>query len=651
MSLGRIAAAALVTSLLAPAVAAAADAPAWLQQAARTPSAAIDEGADAVVLLDDLQVVVSDDGRSTTTRRRYAVRVMNRDGASAAAVREVYSTDAARIRLMRGWIVSDGRSEELGRAVIADVALVENDVYNESRARVMSAGDRIVAGAVFGAETEIVERTVFTQFDWWLQEQWPVHRVQRTLTVPAAWEARSLTLNHAPIEPTRSGASYVWALDNLPPLSAETAAPPFSAVVPRLAVTYFDGRSRAGAFDSWGAVSRWLASLAEGRGAATETVTARTQQLIAGGTSFLDRVRAIARYAQGVQYISIQTGIGRGGGYVPRAAAEVLAKNYGDCKDKANLMRAMLASVGIEARLVTIYAGDPDYVREVWPSPQQFNHAIVAIAAPDDLDLPAVIDHATAGRLLLFDPTDEHTPLGHLPLHLHGSLALIVDTGGGPLVRVPPARLDAHQSRREIEATVNGDGMLLGRVVVSTMGEPARQERFVRASLPETEYTALLETRIRRDLANARVTAAIIDDDFADDRFGITMQVAAPSYAQLLPGRVMVVRPPRLAGGPPPALPAGPRVAPVALDGRLEVDRFALTLPAGVKVDELPPAREQQSPFGRFTVRWTVENGRAIRAVDLRIERSIVDPDQYDGLRAFLNAFSEAERTSLVLAP
>ena len=40
-------------------------------------------------------------------------------------------------------------------------------------------------------------------------------------------------------------------------------------------------------------------------------------------------------------------------------ATEVFAKSYGDCKDKANLMRAMLKIVGITAFPVSIYSGDP----------------------------------------------------------------------------------------------------------------------------------------------------------------------------------------------------------------------------------------------------------------------------------------------------
>jgi hypothetical protein len=642
--------AAVAVAFLVPASARAADAPPWLQQAARLAPAAVEQRAHAVVLLDDVEVIVSDDGQSTTTRRRYAVKVIDRDGAPAAALREVYTTDTGRVRVMRGWVVSDGRTQELGKAHIADVALVDNDVYNESRARVISGDRDVVPGAVFGAETEITERTVFTQFDWWLRDEWPVRTVKRTLTLPARWEARWLTLNHSALEPVRTSQSYVWTLTELPAVPEEPDGPPLSSVVPRLAVTYFDGRARSSTFENWTAVSRWLASLAEPRGVVTEDVAARAREIAGGASSVLERVRAVANYAQRVQYISIQTGIGRGGGYVPRAAADVLARNYGDCKDKANLTRTMLASLGIKAHLVTVYAGDPEYVRDVWPSPQQFNHAIVAIAVPADVVLPGVVEDPSMGRLLLFDPTDEYTPLGQLPLHLQGSLALIVHAEGGSLIRVPTPSAEANAMTREMQATLNADGVLVGEIRLASAGDPARQERFVRSSVPEAKYSELLEARVRRELPGARVTASTVDDRFAADNFIVTMRVSAPSFAQPLPGGVMIVRPPLLPGGATPIFPGGPRLGPVVLDERRDVDRFVLTLPAGMKIDELPASRAQESPFGAFAVQWTVANGQVVRTLELRLTRSTVRPEQYDALRAFLDSVRAAERASFVLS-
>ena len=113
----------------------------------------------------------------------------------------------------------------------------------------------------------------------------------------------------------------------------------------------------------------WQEVLRKNSISSLEALAAKTKTLTAGAKTEIDRIRAVGEYAQSVRYVSIQTGIGRGGGYRPHAAIDVFAKSYGDCKDKANLMRAMLKVVGIVAIPVSIYSGDPNYVRSSWPSP------------------------------------------------------------------------------------------------------------------------------------------------------------------------------------------------------------------------------------------------------------------------------------------
>ena len=119
----------------------------------------------------------------------------------------------------------------------------------------------------------------------------------------------------------------------------------------------------------------WLSDLDTPQVQVDDALARKAYELTALAKTEFDKIRAIATYVQNIQYISIQTDLGRGGGYRPRSSIEVFAKSYGDCKDKANLMRAMLKVVGIESVLVSIYSGDPNYVRADWPTPQQFNHA------------------------------------------------------------------------------------------------------------------------------------------------------------------------------------------------------------------------------------------------------------------------------------
>jgi transglutaminase-like putative cysteine protease len=639
----------LVAALaLLPRVSVAADAPPWLAQAARIAPTAIESGADAVVLLDDVSVAVADDGR-ITTRRTYAARILTRGGLEAASVREIYSTGSGNVRTMRGWLLNDGRVIELGRSETADIALVDNDVYNESRVKVLSAPDVFTPGIIFGAETEVVERSVFTQFEWPLQDEWPVRSVRRALTLPVGWDARAVMFNHPPIDAVRSGTTWVWGRRDLAPLPLEPAGPPLSGVVPRLAVTYIPARRDLPGFDDWPSVSRWLATLADPRAASHATLTAKTKELTASALSEIDRIRAVARYVQSVQYISIQTGIGRGGGYTPHAAIDVFTKNYGDCKDKANLMRTMLASIGLRAFLVTAYAGDPSYVRSEWPSPQQFNHAVVAVVVGAETRADAVLDHGNLGRLLFFDPTDEQTPLGELPLHLQGSQGLVVSADGGPLVRMPLANAEANPTTRRVEASVTADGTLRATVRRSSAGHPASIERQMFKGLRRDDYLRTLEADVRRQIPGAVLSLGQVGEDAATNRFELTMTLQAPGYAQIVQGRLMIVRPPQMNRLELPALTAATRLTPVVLEPVDERDILELTLPTDTAVDEMPEPRRAETSFGSFSIGWAMQNGRVTRSLSLRIHRSTVAPASYADLRNFLGTFREAERLPVIL--
>jgi hypothetical protein len=80
---------------------------------------------------------------------------------------------------------------------------------------------------------------------------------------------------------------------------------------------------------------RGIGALALPRSTPTLPLQAKTRELAGSG----DALRAIARFTQrDVRYVAIEIGIG---GFQPHAAGEVFSNRFGDCKDKANLLRAM----------------------------------------------------------------------------------------------------------------------------------------------------------------------------------------------------------------------------------------------------------------------------------------------------------------------
>ena len=343
-------------------------------------------------------------------------------------------------------------------------------------------------------------------------------------------------VHHDSLPPAVDDGAMRWELHDLPPVMPEPAAPPLSAVVPRLAVGFGpdapDHPAAATAFQSWEQVSAWLASLADPQAKLDDALRRRATELTAGQPDPLGRIRAVGEFVQGVNYVSIQTGVGRGGGYRPHAASRVLQTGYGDCKDKANLMRALLAALDVPSWLVSIHYGDPDYVRDDWPSPQQFNHCIIAIRAPAGDTLATHLEHPELGSLMLFDPTDPLTPFGDLPESEQGSLALLIGADRGSLVRVPEAPLAANVLHRTVEARIPDAGGIEVRFHEMSLGTQARAERSYRYQTTEAEYRRLIERWVTRGVAGAAVQEVVPQDGRTDGRFDLDVAFTAARFGQ-----------------------------------------------------------------------------------------------------------------------
>ncbi len=622
--------------------------PDWLRAAAAAPGGAAT--APATVLLDDQVVTVSGNGRVSTVRR-YAVRIHQLDGRSAAMLREVYVTGSDKIRNLRGWLLrADGGQRELGDAAVVDVALVDNDVYNEARARVLTGAADVAAGDVFGAEVETDGALLFAQVEWQLQARWPVQISRRTLTLPAGWRARSVTFNAAPIDNRSQGASLVWEARDLAEIPDEPDMPAASDLVPRLAVSFFapSGQAAPGQFESWNDVAGWVDRLTGPRAASTPAIVAKARELTAGAATDFDRISAIGRFAQRVQYVSIQTGLGRGGGYQPRAAEEVLNRNYGDCKDKATLMRAMLGAIGMRSHLVLVYSGDRNYVRSEWASPQQFNHAIVAVVVPSGVDHPGVIGESRLGRLLFFDPTDQFTPVGLLPLHEQGSHALVVDAAAGWLVKLPLAPESDHRVVRTVEGRISNGGAFEASVVERSTGDRAAQRRAVAAALDPSTYRMMTERRVAAVVQGGRVVG-LSPEAAAGSEFVQRMTIAADRYAQPMGGLLLIKLPFELGDEiTPPS--AGARRAPVAIEPRLVEETVRVALPAAFTVDEAPPDTSIETPFGHYSLKYSVEPGGLVARRTMLVRGATIPKTDAAALNSFYERIRTADSTPVVLA-
>ncbi len=637
--------------LALPLAASSNDVPDWLSEAAARAVPAYPEKTATVALLREETMTVEPEGRQTMVERG-AVKILQRTRQSPTAYR-TYNMKSGRIPEFQGWLLpASGKPTVFGRNAIFDVSLSTKYEYEEARAKVLSPGDDLAPGSVFAWEITEEEKTNFTQYEWDFRDGGDPVLVSRfSITMPAGWEIRGTVLNREGVQPRVDGNTWTWELDNLPWIEPEEHAPGMHASAPRLGLSYYpaaNARPDLKPLASWSAVSDWTSALMDPAATATDAIRAKAAELTSGATTELDRIRAIGAFVQKTNYVAVELNLARGGGYTPHAAGDVLARNYGDCKDKATLMRALLKAIGITAWPVTIYSGDPQYVRAEWPSPQQFNHVIVAIQVSAKTSAPVVLEYPRLGRLLIFDPTDPDVPVGDLPEHEQGSRALIVAGASGDLVTMPQLGPEANRIESECTGSLAADGQLSSHFDRRYFGQPGAFLRELAAKEHDAlkrEYEEILARRLG-GLTLDRIEAT----DHADrDLVQLNMDVTVKRFGHTLQNRLLVISPGAVGLRARYAFPAKPRNFPVRLLAEDHHDSVSISVPAEFKVDEMPAPVHIDSAYGAYSASWKADGNKVLFQQKLEVKAVTAPASDYPAIRDFFEKVAGAQNSSVVL--
>jgi hypothetical protein len=627
------------------------DLPSWVEELSSRKLPAYAGKVPAAVLLQDQHVTLDPSGLVTTVERR-AIKILNQQGRNDAFVTVHYWKNRRDVKELHAWLISpDGFQKTFDKNSVMDIgAFNEAELYVDGRARVIHA-DNPEIGSVFAYEYTVQEKALTAQDEFYFQSHLPSLQSRYTISLPAGWTAKAVLFNQPPLEPTVDGSSYSWELRDLPFRDAEDDS---ASTAPRLAVSFLPppgSPSVAPTFSSWAAVSRWQSSLAQGQDEVTPEISAKVGQLTAGAKSDYEKLCAIGRYVQNIRYVAIEMNLQNGGGYVPHAAAAVFTKQYGDCKDKANLMRCMLKAAGVDAYLVAIFSGDKTHVRDEWPSPYQFNHMILAAKVSASDAAPTAIS-SSLGSLVIFDPTDEKTPVGDLPFYEQGSYALLLAGDRGELLRMPVTKPEANLIDISVDATLEADGKLAVSFVNSKTGQPACMERRLAASENPDQYKANYQRNLADRAKGAIISKIVPEDRFDQNRFDLRVDFDSPAYGQTMQNRLLVFNPavlgiPRFVA--PPFPKDEKRVSPIVLRAALYRKTVRVKLPAGFTVDETPSPANFASDFAKFSLQFKQEPGLLTMTEELRTEAVTLPPEQFEKVKKFFDNCHGADRQNAVL--
>ena len=388
---------------------------------------------------------------------------------------------------------------------------------------------------------------------------------------------------------------------------------------------------------SWAQVVGWYEGLSAPRCVPDVIVRAKAVELTKNAKTDDEKIQALQAYvAQEVEY---QSSPFRLSAYVPTEGKEVIRERYGDCKDKAALLTALLAAVGIKSDMVLLSPrryGLTPYL----PSPR-FAHAIARVQ--------------TSRGPLFVDATAAQLDFGDLPADDQQVPALVITPVTTDLSETPVLPVDMATSEETYTNTLDADGTLHGAFDWNLTGRLAWQMRLALRKVPEARHEEMMHS-----LANYLLKDAVCESDSiehaADPNLPLLFHfVCHADHYSTSAGSFLLMPLPWSSKGKDTdaaALLAEPKRTSdlEAASSRARSRAIAhIHLPAGYAPQELPTDVHQESPFGSFRMHYEVKGDllTATRAVDMTALRvPAKDVLQY---AAFLKAVSDETARQIVL--
>jgi hypothetical protein len=351
--------------------------------------------------------------------------------------------------------------------------------------------------------------------------------------------------------------------------------------------------------NQWRAIGQWETNLEANRPDPSPEIAAQTQTLIAGAPDFYAKLSRITEYIQkNVRYFIVMRGIG---GWQANHAADIFRNRYGDCKDKTTLLISMLQVAGIHAVYMPVDSNrgfiDPD-------TPSRFgDHMITAIEVPPDVQDPrlmAVVKANDGKRYLIFDPTDERTPVGNLGSELQGSYGTLAAGAASQIVALPVLAPEANGSERKGSFTLAADGTLTGSVDTSHIGPEGADWRGMLKYTDDKERREFWEKHVAETLPGVTLDGFDFSQPSSLDKpLEFHYKVTARQYSHQA-GPLLLVRP-RVVGTYVRPFDDKPRVYPIDLGatGRWR-DSFDIAIPPGYVVDETPDPVDVDLDFASY---------------------------------------------------
>ena len=414
---------------------------------------------------------------------------------------------------------------------------------------------------------------------------------------------------------------FVWEARFLPALPREPHSPGITEISPYVHVS---------TLGDWKQLGAWYADLVRPQFTLDQSLESELARATKGLHSDREKISAIQEFVlRSTHYVALEFGVYS---YKPYPVTQIYARRFGDCKDKASLMIALLRAAGIDAEIALLRTRSLGDVASEPASIALFNHAIVYVPKYE----------------LWLDGTAEYAGR-ELPLEDQGALTLTVNLNGAAQIRhVPMSRAADNYTKHVIRGELSARGVIQFSGSTITRGEDApglRHDLAVREQQLDMFRRELAEVFPTVQVNSVAVHGAEeFSSDVSVDFQGALNSLQHKSVVSLSSSWMPRSYVAALAG-------ASTRTQDLVLPSPWTTEEeIHIALPDGAEVTSLPHDQNISSNFGSVRLHYKKSLGEIVIQSRVQFEKARINAQDYPLFRQFCAQAERSFRNEITLS-
>jgi len=251
---------------------------------------------------------------------------------------------------------------------------------------------------------------------------------------------------------------YSWTLKNVKPVKMEHGSPGYRHFIPHINIyvkDYTIDNKKIDVLDTTDKLYDYYKSFVKTLNKTEDAdLKALSAELTTGLTNDTEKVKKIFYWVKdNIKYIAFENGYE---GFIPREAALVYKRKFGDCKDMASIISSMANYAGVKNVTISwIGTRDIPYSYEQLPTPAVDNHMIAV--------------YNDNGNYVFLDATDRETRYGIPTAFIQGKEALLNNGDTYKIITVPVVIPEDNETVEVVKISLDKD-KITGTGTVSFKG-------------------------------------------------------------------------------------------------------------------------------------------------------------------------------------